>query len=464
MARTAHRSNSPDLEAHMPGSKDSTFFVGTYTNNEILAHIPKGEHGEGIYSWKLDGETGKLTGPVTVSPIHPNPAFIMKHPTKDVLYASTECIHKEKCGEIITLGVGEDGVTLKELARVSAGGRSTCYLTLHKGLELMAAVNYWDAIVSLLPVCGSTGVVGEAIDTHMQPGAQYVFDKNPDRVEHWTYRQRWNHTHCFVTEPYKQEYHFVPDLGVDKMWWYSVDATNGKLRLRGGVQLEAQQGPRHAVFHPRCKTMYVVNELKSTVATFHYQPKDEAPEDLLEEDATDENAVLHRVQTLRTLPEDFESNDHHKSHASEIRLHPSGKWLFIANRGHDSIAVYAVDESKQGHLSLAHITPSGGVFPRNFNFDATGSFVVVGNQNSNNLTCFKFDTDMGTMKVVDTVHQPSPNFLFGVASDSMGALAAARHRREAVKLFSVGWHYALLVTVVLFWGYAAVYIGNRRDL
>ena len=93
------------------------------TNNEILAHIPKGEHGEGIYSWKLDGDTGKLTGPVTVSPIGPNPAFIMKHPTKDVLYASTECIHKEKCGEIITLGVGEDGVSLKELGRVSAGGR-----------------------------------------------------------------------------------------------------------------------------------------------------------------------------------------------------------------------------------------------------------------------------------------------------------------------------------------------------
>jgi len=71
--------------------------------------------------------------------------------------------------------------------------------------------------VTLLPVNKSDGVVKPVCNSHMQPGAQYVFDKNPDRVEHWTHRQRWPHTHCFVTEPYNKRFHFVPDLGVDKV-------------------------------------------------------------------------------------------------------------------------------------------------------------------------------------------------------------------------------------------------------
>ena len=89
----------------------------------MLQHIPKGEHGEGIYAWKLDGSTGKLSSkPTAVSPVQPNPAFILKHPSKDIVYASTECINE--CGEVITLQVSNDG-SLKELSRESAGGRST---------------------------------------------------------------------------------------------------------------------------------------------------------------------------------------------------------------------------------------------------------------------------------------------------------------------------------------------------
>ena len=143
----------------------------------MLQHIPKGEHGEGIYAWKLDGSTGKLSSkPTAVSPVQPNPAFILKHPSKDIVYASTECINE--CGEVITLQVSNDG-SLKELSRESAGGRSTCYLTLcseqqadgnNEEITAMGCVNYWDAIVSLLPVDPATGIVsGPAIDRHTQP-------------------------------------------------------------------------------------------------------------------------------------------------------------------------------------------------------------------------------------------------------------------------------------------------------
>lgn len=110
------------------------------TDNEILAHIPKGEPGEGIYAWHCCGETGKLTGPLHINAVAPNPAFITKHPSSDTLYVSTECIHHEGCGEVISMSVDEQG-KLTELARESAGGRSTCYLTVVG--ELLAAVNYW---------------------------------------------------------------------------------------------------------------------------------------------------------------------------------------------------------------------------------------------------------------------------------------------------------------------------------
>lgn len=133
-----------------------------------------------------------------------------------------------------------------------------------------------------------------------------------------------------------------------------------------------------------------------------------------------DDSFLKFTQMIRTLPEDYESSDHHKSHASEIRIHASGNFLLVANRGHDSIACFKIEhgssshDSKlnQGELTLLHITPSGGLFPRNFNFDITQKWVVVGNQNSNNLTVFSFDVNDGAMEMVDQQHQPSPNFVY----------------------------------------------------
>lgn len=500
-------------EPSLLDSSTTTFLVGTYTHNEILAHIPKGDHGEGIYAWTLDS-TGKLSKePTAVSRVQPNPAFILKHPTKDIIYASTECINT--CGEVITLEIAHDG-SLRELTRQSAGGRSTCYLTLcpekqggdggaRESITTLGCVNYWDAIVSLLPVDPATGVVsGPVIDQHMQPGANYVFKNNPDRVEHWTHRQRWPHTHCFVTEPYERTHHFVPDLGQDIIWCYKIEASK-KLVLVGGAQLEKGQGPRHIVFHPTVKTLYVINELKSTVSVLHFHPEllHGSGTGVSVRSATDTSpktgAFLQHVETLRTLPEDFMCTDHHKSHASEIRLHPSQKFVLIANRGHDSIAVYAIDATPKGRgsLRLANITPSGGRFPRNFNFDSSGRFVVIGNQNSNNLTVMSFCLESGAMKIVDQKYQPSPNFIYSVPGPAASAAAVqiepaqvlpqvfkAEMAREGgdkiiempednssssvkghgLSIASAWMHYIFVFGVVGIWLFVALFIGNRADL
>ena len=455
-----------------------------------------------------------------MSRVQPNPAFILKHPTKDIIYASTECIND--CGEVITLQVNTHDGSLRELGRQSAGGRSTCYLTLcpekrsgggrgdtEESITAMGCVNYWDAIVSLLPVDPATGVVsGPVIDQHMQPAANYVFKNNPDRVEHWTHRQRWPHTHCFVTEPYERAHHFVPDLGQDIIWCYKVEASK-KLVLVGGVQLEKGQGPRHIVFHPTVKALYVINELKSTVSVLHYHPEllNGSGTGVSVRSATDTNprtgAFLQHVETLRTLPEDFMCTDHHKSHASEIRLHPSQKFVLIANRGHDSIAVYAIDATPKGRgsLRLANITPSGGSFPRNFNFDSSGRFVVIGNQNSNNLTVMAFCLESGAMQIVDQKYQPSPNFIYSVPvpaaasappvqtkpspvlsqvskaemtcskggdeiieMPSDASSSTVKGRSDLTSLSSAWMHYTFVFGVVGIWLFVALFIGNRADL
>jgi 6-phosphogluconolactonase (cycloisomerase 2 family) len=157
------------------------------------------------------------------------------------------------------MDLAPDG-SLATKGRVSAGGRSTCYLTMLASGKFLAAVNYWDSIVALLPIGASDGLVAPVVDAHMQPAAEYVFRTNPDRVEHWAHRQRWPHTHCFVTEPYDGgAFHLVPDLGRDIIWAYQVDAARGKLVLCGGTQLEVLQGPRHLIFHPTQRTAYVIN-------------------------------------------------------------------------------------------------------------------------------------------------------------------------------------------------------------
>jgi 6-phosphogluconolactonase (cycloisomerase 2 family) len=404
-----------------------------------------------------------------VSEITPNPAFLLKHPTLDVVYASTECIHAEGCGDVVTLALDPATGSLVEQARTSAGGRSTCYLTLHRPQApeageaeadktkapplVLAAVNYWDAIVAVLPVAADTGLAGAVAHAHMQPGAQYVFDEVPDRVEHWAHRQKWPHTHCFVSEPCypgggggggPSAVHLVPDLGADVVWAYRLTGAAGlTLQQCGGVQLEPRQGPRHLVFHPAHRVAYVINELKSTVSCLEYHPGRvplatpagaASPHNATLRDASADPATsfLVHAQTLRTLPVGFDSSDHHKSHASEIRVHPSGNWLLIANRGHDSLACYAIDPAN-GWLTLAHISPSGGAFPRNFNFDATGRWVVVGNQNSNCLTVFAFDVDGdGALTEVDSKPQPSPNFIYAlpqaVVAPSPRSAAAFRNK------------------------------------
>ncbi len=410
--------------------------VSNYTDTSILAHTPKGaENDAGVSLYWLDPATGTLK-PAGALEVGPNPAFLLQHPDDPTtLYASTERIDED--GEVLSLRLSRDGEDIKinVVDRASARGKSTCYLALDASKKWLRLTNYWEASVAVLPVSGAA--LGEkAADHHALPPqaalrdvdgkevsrrcaepSSYCATHKPSREEHWKYRQRWPHAHCVVTEPYAQQTHFVVDLGEDAVYHYGFDDAVGRLTCQGATRLERGKGPRHVVFHPTRKAAFVVQELSSTVSAFVYDAA--APAGMLE--TTDPRACLKLTQCISTLPDGYD-NAHHcvngiwkaKSHSSEIRLDAAGNWLFVGNRGHDSLAVFAVTfDGATPRLRRAHVVKTGGACPRNF--AVLESHIVVGNQDTNELVVFRREVDGNLTEVSRRAHR-SPNFLAPLVS------------------------------------------------
>ena len=237
----------------------SIVLVSSYTDNDILAHVPNGGKGTGITSFGLDTATGQLL-PLSTLAVGPNVAFLLKHPRRDIVYATTECINAN--GQILTLLLAPDG-SLTVIDQRNARGRSTCYINIDDDCRVLTVVNYWDATIATFALSDAGLITGEC-DLESMPGAEYVAEANPDRVEHWQYRQRWPHTHCAKREPYGRRRLFVCDLGRDKVLHYVT--AGGMLRCTGDIQMDKGIGPRHIEFHPRLRMAYVTNELTSTVS------------------------------------------------------------------------------------------------------------------------------------------------------------------------------------------------------
>ncbi|KAH8070970.1 lactonase [Aureococcus anophagefferens] len=410
----------------------SLIAVSSYTDTDILAHTPKGaENDQGITCFWLDHATGSL-----------KPAGGADHPTeKDVVYASTERIDED--GSVYSLRLARDdaadGVSLRVVDEATAKGKSTCYLAVDKSGRWLRLTNYWEASVCVLPIEGAA--IGACADAHflppgnalqraakdgsLQPVAprcdqpsSYCVSTKPSREEHWTYRQRWPHAHCCVTEPYEKNFHFVVDLGEDAVYHYEMDEAVGKMACLGSTRLARGGGPRHVVFHPTRKAAFLVNELASTVSCFTVDLANATKRGVKSE--TDDDAVLRLAPCgpQSTLPAGYD-NAHHcvngiwkaKSHSSEIRLDAAGDWLFVGNRGHDSLAVFKVsfDAAGQVALELAHCHPTGGKCPRNF--AVLDRHVVLGNQDTNELVVLERNLETGSLARVSAVPHNSPNYV-----------------------------------------------------
>ncbi len=333
-------------------------YFGTYTAAK----------GQGIYVSRFDLSTGRLTAPELAAETR-NPSFLALHPNGKYVYAVSEIgsFDGKKSGAVSAFSIDPGSGKLTLLNSVASRGTGPCHVTVDKTGKVALVANYGGGSIAALPI-RDDGRLADASAFVQHTGS------SADRE-----RQSGPHAHSINVSP-DDKFAFVADLGLDKVLVYRLDASKGTLTANDPpfVSVAPGSGPRHFAFHPGGKFAYVINEMKSTVTAFSY-------------DAA--RGELKEIQTITTLPAGFSG----ENSTAEVQVHPSGKFLYGSNRGHDSIAVFAIDPRK-GTLTAVEQVSSGGKEPRNFGIDPTGAYLIAANQNSNSVVVFSIDPKTGRLK------------------------------------------------------------------
>lgn len=336
---------------------DYLVYVGTYT----------GPQGQGIYVYRFSGVTGKLT-PVGLAAEANNPSFLAIHPNHRYLYAVDEIANFDgtKTGGVSAFSIDPKTGKLSLLNEVSSGGPGPCHVSIDQAGKYVFVANYVVGSVAAFPILGD-GRLGKA--TAFLPHTGHSV--NPQR-------QEGPHGHSIYASP-DNRFVLSADLGTDQVYVYRFDAGKGTLTPNDppSAAVPPGTGPRHIAFSADGKFVYVIEEMGSSLTTFSY-------------DAA--RGVLAPLQTMSTLPSDYKGS----SSCAELELHPSGKFLYGSNRGHDSIAVFALDPASGLPTPIDYVKTQGRT-PRNFGIDPTGSFLIGANQDSNTLVVFRIDGQSGRL-------------------------------------------------------------------
>jgi 6-phosphogluconolactonase len=333
-------------------------YVGTYT----------GAKSKGIHAFRTDTATGVIEELGLVAETA-NPTFLAVHPDGRHLYAANEVgqFDGKPGGGVTAFEIDLRSGALKETSRASAVGGGPCHLVVDRTGRQVLMANYGGGSVVSLPLDGA-GRVG-AHSAFIQHRGSSV---NPAR-------QKEPHAHSINVSP-DNRFAFAADLGTDRVYVYPLDPARGlgSTALASSPALAPGSGPRHFAFHPGGRFAYVINEMLSTVTAFRYEGS---------------KGTLTAVQTIGTLPEGWQGS----SSTAEVVVHPNGRFLYGSNRGHDSLAIYAIDGAT-GRLTLVGHESTGGKTPRNFNLDPTGTTLWAANQSTDNIVIFSVDGATGRLK------------------------------------------------------------------
>lgn len=333
-------------------------YIGTYTRGKS----------KGIYRCEFDAATGKLSEPILAAETA-NPSFLAIHPNKRNLYAVGELpkFEGKSSGAVTAFSIDSASGELKQLNQKPSGGAGPCHLIVdHQGKNVLVA-NYGGGSAAVLHIEGD-GRLGERTGFSQHTG------KGTDPG-----RQEGPHAHSINLDA-ANRFAFVADLGLDQVLIYRFDAAKGTLEKNDppSAPVEPKSGPRHFAFHPNGRYAYVINELANTVTAMTYDA---------------EKGGLKPIQTISTLPEGYNK----PTWTAEVQVHPSGKFLYGSNRGHNSIAVFTIDD-KTGKLAAAGRQAENIKTPRNFAIDPTGQFVLVENQDGDSILVFRIDARTGVLQ------------------------------------------------------------------
>jgi 6-phosphogluconolactonase len=333
-------------------------YVGTYT---------EGGRRDGIHLIRMDRRSGKLTRVASVD-AGENPSFLAIHPNGGVLYGVNEVdkYNGKATGTVSAFAIARDTGALTRLDQQPSGGAAPCFVSVDHSGRVVLVANYNGGSVALLPI---------QTDGSLAPATQVVHHTGSGPN---TERQVTPHAHCIVPDP-SNRFALSADLGADRVFVYRLDVDGKSLsHVEGGdAVMRSGAGPRHIAFHPTQPLVFVANELDSTVATLRF-------------DAV--RGTLSLLDTSSTIPAGWSGTNY----PADIHVAPSGRTLYVSNRGHNSIAVFSVAEST-GALALEQVVSTDGDWTRNFSLDPTGHWLLVANQRSNSIVVFARDQRNGRL-------------------------------------------------------------------
>lgn len=327
-------------------------YFGTYTRGAS----------EGIYRSTLDLKSGKLSDPVLVVQAT-NPSFLEINSDATRLYAVGEG------GDIgvSTFSIEKDG-TLRFLGGVESGGSGPCHISLSPNGKFAAVANYGGGSVSSYTI-DANGVLQGPVST-----IQHVGSSVDPR------RQTKPHAHS-INFSQDSRFAYAADLGTDRVYVYAVDSETGALVKSSEAKLPGGSGPRHFAIHPEGELAFLINEMTRDVTSFRVDS---------------ETGALERVESQSTLPPGAEA----QGSTAEVVVHPSGKFVYGSNRGHDTIVAFALDEGT-GMLKRIENEPIQGAIPRNFAITPDGIWLLAAGQKSNTVAVFSLDSETGELDYSD---------------------------------------------------------------
>ena len=325
---------------------DTFVYAGTYSN--------KG--GKGTYAFRFREDDGGLDS-IGEPAESASPSFVTVHPNGKSLYVTNE----GDPGQVTAYSINDDG-SLSELNYQSSHGAAPCHLMCDATGKFLVVVNYTSGTVAMYPL-GDDGSLGEASQVIQHEGSSIL----P--------RQTGPHAHS-VNIDAQNRFAYVADLGMDKVLVYEMDLESGQLNRVSDLDTKPGAGPRHFDFHRNGKNAYLINEIGCTVSALTY-------------DAA--SGALSEINTLSTVPGEVEKG----FSTADIHVHPSGKFVYGSNRGHNTIACYKVDETS-GAIEFVARTEVEAV-PRNFAINPGGEFLLSAGQDSGKTTTFRIDGETGSL-------------------------------------------------------------------